>query len=252
MSFTLDLRGPALSIDTACSSSLVALHTACRTLADRACSLALIGGVNRIISPAAHINFTRAGMLSPQGRCAAFDDAADGYVRAEGGAMLVCKRLSDAVRDGDRILAVVAGSAVNHDGRSSGLTVPNGPAQEAVVRAALADAGILPDEVDYLEAHGTGTALGDPIEVASLAKVFAGRDAALPLGSIKAQIGHLEAAAGAAGLVKVVLALRQATWPGQYGFTEPNRRIEWAGMPVTIARQDRALACTERAPYRGC
>jgi acyl transferase domain-containing protein/SAM-dependent methyltransferase len=238
LAFALDLRGPAISLDTACSSSLVALHTACRSLSGGECDLALVGGVNRIISPVAHINFTRAGMLSPHGRCATFADEADGYVRAEGGAMFVLKRLADAERDGDRILALIPGSAVNHDGRSSGLTVPNGPAQEAVIRAALKAARLGPADISYVEAHGTGTSLGDPIEAASLGRVFADRESRLMIGSVKANIGHLEAAAGAAGLVKLVLALRARTLPGQVHFQTPSRRIDWAELPLRVV--DRA------------
>src|SRR5262249_52767959 len=156
LSYLLGLQGPSLAIDTACSSSLVALHQACRSLLTGECDATLVGGVNLILSPATTVNFCKARMLSPEGRCRTFDAAADGYVRSEGCGVVVLKRLSDAQRDGDRILALIRGSAVNQDGRSGGLTVPNGPAQQAVIREALAAAGVAPHEVTYVEAHGTG------------------------------------------------------------------------------------------------
>ena len=208
VAYLLGLARPGCSIDTACSSSLVAMHLACQGLRLGECDLALAGGVNLILTPELNVNFSKAGMMARDGRCKTFDAAADGYVRGEGGAMVVLRRLRDALADGDRVLAVIRGSAVNQDGRSNGLTAPNGPAQEAVLRAALAAAGVRPRDVGYVEAHGTGTSLGDPIEVDALGAVLAeGRDAAAPLviGSVKTNIGHLEAAAGVAGVVKAVL-----------------------------------------------
>ena len=172
LSYFLGLRGPSMAVDTACSSSLVALHLACQGLRLGECDLALAGGVNLILAPEMNISFSKARMMAPDGRCKTFDAAADGYVRGEGCAILVLRRLADAVAEGDRILAVVRGSAVNQDGRSAGLTAPNGPAQEAVIRAALSVAGLPATDVGYVEAHGTGTALGDPIEVGALAAVF--------------------------------------------------------------------------------
>jgi acyl transferase domain-containing protein/SAM-dependent methyltransferase/acyl carrier protein len=237
ISYLLGLRGPAMSIDTACSSSLVAVHLACHSLRHKECDLALVGGSNLILTPEANINFSKAGMMALDGRCKTFDARADGYVRGEGCAMIVLKRLSDALADGDRILAVVRGSAVNQDGRSSGLTAPNGPSQEAVIRAALEQAGLAPGEVDYIEAHGTGTSLGDPIEVHALGAVFGpGRPASRPLqiGSVKTNVGHLEAAAGIAGLIKTALALYHREIPPHLHFETPNPHIQWEGLPLQV------------------
>src|ERR1700736_6011049 len=193
IAYLLGLRGPAVAVDSACSSSLVTVHLACQSLRLRESDLALAGGVSLILRPETQIAMSKWGMLSPRGRCHTFDARADGFVRGEGAGVVVLKRLTDAVRDGDRVLAVIRGSAVNQDGRSAGLTAPNGPAQEAVIRAALASAGLAPDAVDYIEAHGTGTALGDPIEIHALAAVFGGRSRELLVGSVKTNIGHAEA-----------------------------------------------------------
>jgi len=237
ISFTLGLEGPCMVLDTACSGSLVTVHLACRSLRARECRLAMAGGVNLTLSPELSVNFSKSRMLSPDGKCKTFDAAADGYVRGEGCGIVALKLLSDALADGDRILALIRGSAVNQDGRSSGLTAPNGNAQEAVVRQALANAGVRPDEISYVEAHGTGTALGDPIEAHALAAVFGpGRaiDNPLTLGSAKTNLGHLEAAAGVAGLVKLVLALRNEYIPPHLHFHRMNPHIDWGGMPVRI------------------
>lgn len=237
ISYLLGLNGPAISVDTACSSSLVTVHLACQSLRQKECNLALVGGVNLILSPEANINFSKAGMMALDGRCKTFDARADGYVRGEGCAMIVAKLLSDALVDGDRILAVVRGSAINQDGRSSGLTAPNGLAQEAVIRAALRTAGVEPQQVSYVETHGTGTSLGDPIEVRALGAVYGqGRDASrpLPIGSVKTNIGHLEAAAGIAGLLKVVLALQHGEIPPHLHYKTPNPHIPWDDFPVTV------------------
>jgi acyl transferase domain-containing protein/SAM-dependent methyltransferase len=237
VSYTLGLQGPSLAVDTACSSSLVAVHLAIRSLRARECQLALAGGVNVMLLPEIHINLCAARMLSRDGRCKTFDATADGYVRGEGCGLVVLRRLSDAQADGDRILAVIRGSAVNQDGRSSGLTVPNGPAQEAVIRAALADGALSPADVSYVEAHGTGTELGDPIEVRALGAVFAaGRETGRPLrlGSVKTNIGHLEAAAGVAGLIKVILALEHEAIPAHLHLQRPNPHVEWASLPFEI------------------
>ena len=242
VAFTLGLEGPAVAVDTACSSSLVAVHQACQALHSGDCDLALAGGVNVLLSPVSIIAASRARMLSPVGRCKTFDASADGYVRSEGCGILVLKRVGDAVRDGDRICAVIPASAVNQDGASSGLTVPNGGAQQRLIAAALARAGLAGGDVDYLEAHGTGTSLGDPIEVQAAGAVYGGaRDADRPLliGSVKTNIGHLEAASGVAGLIKVVLSLQHEMLPQSLHFETPSPHIPWDSLPVRVV--DKAI-----------
>ncbi len=235
ISYTFGLRGPAVAVDTACSSALVALHFACQSLRSGECNLAFAGGVNLILAPEMSINFTKARMLSREGRCKTFDAAADGYVRGEGGGMVLLKRLADAQADGDRILAVIRGTAVNQDGRSSGLTAPNGPAQADVIRRAISQAGLQPNDISYLEAHGTGTSLGDPIELGAVADVFGPkRETPLVVGSVKTNIGHLETASGMAGLIKVILALRNEMIPKHLHFQTPNPKVAWDGLPVEI------------------
>ncbi|MCP4111298.1 MAG: polyketide synthase [Desulfobacteraceae bacterium] len=228
LSYVLGLRGPCMSLDTACSSSLVTVHLACMNLRNRECDMALAGGVNLILSPNATIALSRSRMLSPVGRYKTFDASADGYVRGDGCGVLVLKRLSDAEADRDNILAVIRGSAVNQDGSSGGFTVPNGPAQQSLIRRALANAGTEPNEVKYVEAHGTGTSLGDPIEVRAVASVMGqGRspDQPLLIGSAKTNVGHLEAAAGVAALIKTVLAIQHEEIPPHLHFKEPNPKI---------------------------
>ncbi|NGM19909.1 SDR family NAD(P)-dependent oxidoreductase [Roseomonas stagni] len=235
LAYLLGLQGPALVVDTACSSSLVATHLAVQALRAGECSLALVGGVNLTLLPWGAATLDRLHMLSPDGRCRAFDDGANGFVRAEGCGVLVLKRLDDALADGDRVLAVIRGSAVNQDGRSSGLTAPNGLAQEAVIRAALANAGLAPADIDAIEAHGTGTTLGDPIEMQALRDVFgAARETPLRVGSVKTNIGHAEGAAGVAGLVKAALMLRhQAVVPSLH-FTRLNPHIDLGGAAIEV------------------
>jgi len=235
LSYVLGTHGASVSIDTACSSSLVAIHHAVQSLRSGDSSMALAGGVNLILGPDVTIALSKARMMAPDGRCKAFDSRADGFVRGEGCGMLVLKRLSDAVADGNRILAVIRGSAINQDGRSNGLTAPNGPAQEMVLREALVNAGIASGEVGFVEAHGTGTSLGDPIEVQALGAVYgAGRTVEAPLwiGSVKANIGHLEACAGVASLIKLVLALHHGEIPRQLHLQNPNPHIAWDEIPV--------------------
>ncbi|MFY1632304.1 type I polyketide synthase [Solwaraspora sp. WMMB335] len=238
LSYLFDLRGASMAVDTACSSSLVAVHLACQSLRAGAARVALAGGVNVMLWPETMAAFSQIGMLSPDGRSRTFDASANGYVRGEGAGMIVLKRLSDARADGDRVLAVIRGSAVNQDGHSNGLTAPNGVAQETVIRAALADARTPGHRVDYVEAHGTGTTLGDPIEVRALgATLGPGRDPARPLllGSVKTNTGHLEAAAGITGLIKVALALHHGEIPPHLHLRELNPHVDWAELPLRVA-----------------
>ena len=237
ISYLFDFRGPSLAIDTACSSSLVAVHLACCSLRNGESTLALAGGVNLILSPAIAINFTKAGAMAPDGRCKAFDARANGYVRSEGAGVVVLKPLSKARADGDPIYAVIRGSAVNQDGRSNGLMAPNPLAQEAVLREAYRQAAVSPGKVQYVEAHGTGTLLGDPIEAKALGTVLGverppGRPCSL--GSVKTNLGHLEAAAGIAGLIKVALALRHREIPPSLHFEKPNPHIPFDELPLRV------------------
>ncbi|HWB17691.1 MAG TPA: type I polyketide synthase [Vicinamibacterales bacterium] len=237
VAYCFGFHGPALAVDTACSSSLLSVHLAMQSLRRGECRLALAGGVNAILSPLTTMVLCRGRMLSARGQCATFDAAADGYVRGEGCGMVVLKTLAHALEDGDRILGVLRGSAVNQDGRSSGLTAPNGVAQEALLRAALADADVSPDDVSYIEAHGTGTRLGDPIEIRALQAVFGQRAASDPLrvGSVKTNIGHLEAAAGVAALIKVLASLEHELIPAHLNFRTPNPAVDWSAAPVEVA-----------------
>ena len=240
LSYHLGLQGPSISVNTACSSSLVAVHLACQSLRNGECGLALAGGVNLLLSPQTTIILSKVRMLAADGRCKTFDARADGFVRGEGCGIVVLKRLSDALLDGDNILALIRGSAVNQDGRSNGLTAPNRLAQEEILRAALANAGVEASQVHYVETHGTGTSLGDPIEVGALAAVLGEkRPTANPLaiGSIKTNIGHLEAAAGVAGLIKAVLAVQHAEIPPHLHLRELNRYIPWDTIPIVVPTQ---------------
>ncbi|MBN8926641.1 MAG: SDR family NAD(P)-dependent oxidoreductase [Rhodospirillales bacterium] len=246
LAYQFGLHGPALTVDTACSSSLVALHLAVRALRSGEAEMALAAGVNLLLTPGTSVMLANAGLLSPNARCAVFDAAADGYVRGEGVGVLVLKPLARAEAEGDRVLAVIAGSASNHDGRSSSFTAPNGGAQAAVIRDALADACLSPDQVDAIEAHGTGTQLGDPIELDALAEVFAGHDRPLLVGSVKAAIGHAEAAAGIAGVIKSVLCLQRGTLPPQphYATRNPHARTD---TPVRVAGEGSGPEAHEEA-----
>ena len=244
LSYVFDLRGPSLALDTACSASLVAVHLACQSLRCGECDLALAGGVNLILTPALTITLSKAHMMAPDGRCKTFDAGADGYVRGEGCGIVVLKPLTAALRDRDNILALIRGSAVNQDGRSNGLTAPNGPAQQAVVRRALANAAVAPADISYIEAHGTGTPLGDPIEIQALSAVLSqgrSQDRNCIIGSVKTNIGHLETAAGIAGLIKVVLSLKHGSIPPHLHLKSINPRICLEKTPLVIA--------TERIPW---
>ncbi len=237
LSYFLDLRGPSIAVDTACSSSLVAIHLACQSIRTQDSHLAIAAGVNLLLSPAVFRGFDQVGALSPTGKCRAFDAAADGFVRGEGAGVVVLKRLTDAQRDGDRVLAVVCGSAVNQDGRSNGLMAPNPAAQMAVLRAAYTNAGMQPSEVDYVETHGTGTLLGDPIEARALGTVLGrGRaeDSPLLIGAIKTNLGHTEAAAGIAGFIKTVLAVQRGEIPPNQRFESPNPHIPFADLRMKV------------------
>ncbi|WP_407662685.1 polyketide synthase Pks13 [Mycolicibacter minnesotensis] len=239
VSYFYDFRGPSITIDTACSSSLVAAHSGVQALRNGEADVAVVGGVNALVTPLVTVGFDEVGgVLSPDGRIKSFSADADGYSRAEGGGVLVLKRVDDARRDGDQILAVIAGSAVNHDGRSNGLLAPNPDAQAAVLRKAYKNAGIDPRTVDYIEAHGTGTILGDPIEAEALGRVVGrGRAADKPalLGAVKSNVGHLESAAGAASLAKVVLAMQHDKIPPSINYAGPNPYIDFVGTHLQVA-----------------
>jgi acyl transferase domain-containing protein/acyl carrier protein len=235
LSYVLGVQGPSMVVATACSSALVATHLACQSLRAGDCQLALAGGVNVILSPEATIYSCRIRSMAPDGRCKTFDASADGYVRGEGCGIVVLKRLADAVRDGDTVLALIRGSAINHDGRSAGLTVPNVAAQQAVIRTALASGGVSPEQVGYVEAHGTGTPLGDPIEIRALWSVLGpGRKRPLMVGSAKTNVGHLEAASGMVGLIKTILSLRHRQIPPHLHLNTRSPYIEWAQMKIDI------------------
>ena len=244
LSYWLGLQGPNLAVDTACSSSLVALDLAIQALRNGTCDMAFAGGVNTVLSPVGFVCFSRLGALSRTGRCRAFSADADGYVRAEGCGLVLIKRLSDAQRDGNSVLAVIRGSAVNQDGRSNGFTAPNGPAQQACIRLALAQAGIEPATVDAIECHGTGTVLGDPIEVQAIAAVYGEArptDRPIRIGTIKSNIGHSEGAAGIAGVLKAVASLRHQTFAKSLHFSAPNPNLRWDELNVRV--------CTETTPW---
>ncbi|MBD2523535.1 type I polyketide synthase [Nostoc sp. FACHB-133] len=240
LAYVLGLQGATMQLDTACSSSLLGVHLACQSLRSQECNMALAGGVNLILSPDPSIGLCKLKALSTDGRCKTFDASADGYGRGEGCGIVVLKRLSDALADGDPILALIRGSAYNHDGSSNGLTAPNGSAQEKLLRKALENANVQAHQIQYVETHGTGTPLGDPIEVLALGAVLGqgrSQDNPLTIGSVKTQVGHLESAAGVAGLMKVVLALQHAEIPPHLHFQQPNPYIPWEKLSVVVPTQ---------------
>lgn len=237
LAYLLGVQGPSVAVDAACASSLVSVHLACQSLRAKESDLALAGGTHCILSPEFSISFCKAHMLSATSRCMAFDDRADGFVRGEGAGMVVLKRLSDAIADRDNILALIRGSAVNQDGATSSLTVPSGLAQQRVIRAALNNAHVEPEQVGYVETHGTGTPIGDPIEFGALCEVYGKtRSSASPLliGAVKTNVGHLEGAAGIAGLIKTALILHHKMIPPTLYFAKPNRHIDWDSGKITV------------------
>lgn len=252
LSYLLDLRGPSMAVDAACSSSLVAVHLACQSLRSQESNLCIAGGINLILSPDSMISSSQTGLLSAQGACRPFDQKADGYVRGEGCGVVVLKRLGDAQADGDNILAVIRGSAINQDGLSNSLTAPNGLAQQALIQRALETGGVTPQDIDYVEAHAVGTPLGDAIEFKALKKaLMAKRDRPCYVGSLKPNIGHLEAASGIAALIKVVLALHHESIPPQLNFEQANAYVDLDGAPFEIAVDGQGWPRTSRPRLAG-
>ncbi len=247
ISHFFDFTGTSMSLDTACSSSLVAVHLAIKSLRDRECNMALAGGVNRLISPQISINFSQAKMLSPDGRCKTFDQGANGFVRSEGCGIVLLKRLSDAIADRDRIRAILLGSATNQDGRTSSITTPNSLSQQAVIKQALVNSKVTAQQVSYLETHGTGTSLGDAIEIEALSQIFADNQE-LVLGAVKTNIGHLESASGIASLIKTVLVLENQVIPANLHLKQPNDNLDWQNLPFKLPLQ--AIAWKQTAQPR--
>ncbi|HSP24170.1 MAG TPA: polyketide synthase, partial [Saliniramus sp.] len=243
LAYFLGTTGPALAVDTACSSSLVAVHLAVQSLRSGECEMALVGGVHLLTAPEPLVASTKLGATSPDGRCKVFDAAADGFGHGEGAGVIVLKRLSEATAAGDRIIAVIRGTAVNQDGRSNSLTAPNGPSQAQVITRALRDAGVGPSQISYVEAHGTATPLGDPIEVEAIGDALgAQRERPLLIGSVKSNLGHTEAAAGIAGLIKAILVAQKCIAPPQAGFETLNPEIAALDLPISIPKAQTELA----------
>ena len=237
ISYCLNLTGPSIAMDTACSSALTAVHVACEHILDGRCKTAMAGGVTVMITPDGFIGFSQAGMLSPEGKCKAFDASANGFVRGEGAGMVLLKKLSDAIADGDPIHAVIIGSAVNSDGHTNGISLPSPEAQANLVHDACVLAGVMPADIGYVEAHGTGTAVGDPIEAHALAEALCAEraeDSPLIIGSVKTNLGHLETASGVAGLVKAALVLKHGRIPASLHFEAPNPHIDFSALKLRV------------------
>jgi acyl transferase domain-containing protein len=247
ISHFFNFTGSSISLDTACSSSLVAVHLAIKSLRDRECNMALAGGVNRLISPKISLNFAQAKMLSPDGKCKTFDQSANGFVRSEGCGIVVLKRLSDAIADQDNIRAILLGSATNQDGRTSSITTPNSLSQQAVIQQALVNSKVEANRVSYLETHGTGTALGDAIELEALSQVFKDNEE-LILGAVKTNVGHLESAAGIVSLIKIVLALENQVIPANLHLKQLNSKVDWQKSPFKLP--EKAIAWNQTAKPR--
>ncbi|WP_262055019.1 beta-ketoacyl synthase N-terminal-like domain-containing protein, partial [Burkholderia thailandensis] len=255
IAYHLDLKGPAIPVDTACSSSLVAAHLACQALRAGEIDVALVGGVTLYLSPDAYIGMCAAGMLSPDGRCKTFDQRANGFVPGEGVGALVLKRLADARAHGDPIHGLIVGSGVNQDGRSNGMTAPNGASQTALERAVYERYGVDPDSFQYAELHGTGTKLGDPIELAALADAFrayTGRRGFCAIGSVKTNVGHTSAAAGVASVQKVLLSMRHGQIAPSLHFREPNEHFDFAASPFYVSTALAPWPTPEHGPRRAC
>src|SRR5436190_23563178 len=246
ISYCLNLIGPSMAMDTACSSALTAVHAACEHIRSGRGTTALAGGVTIMITPGGFVGFSQASMLSPEGRCKAFDASADGFVRGEGAGMVLLKRLSDAIADGDPIRGVILGTAVNQDGHTNGISLPSPEAQSRLVQDACADAGVDPAQIGFVEAHGTGTAVGDPIEAHALAEALCkDRTTPLPIGSVKTNVGHLETAAGVAGLVKAMLVLQHRQIPGSLHFSSPSPHIDFDKLKLRVPTEMEPFPETE-------
>src|SRR5271165_5788143 len=252
ISYVFDLRGPSLTVDTACSSSLVALHHACEAIRGERIGTAIVGGVNLLLAPYPYLGFCRAAMLSPRGRCFAFDERADGYVRGEGGGVVILKPLADALADGNAIRAVIVGSGVNSDGRTIGLSLPSEAAQTSLLRSVYTRAGLAPEKLAFFEMHGTGTPAGDPIEAAAVGHSLGqSRSDPLPIGSVKTNIGHLEPASGMAGLLKAALALDRGIVPPTLHCETPNPNIAFDQLNLRLVRDAEPIGAARERRYAG-